>query len=188
MKLYNINRPQWYAKPQFIRKKRNHSWTGRELRKVYNMRVQRISVDLIIEKLHLEVKRTQVYNVVRMMKKNFQGRCFQCGADLTEKELKASKSKTFKTCSECKKKNLNYKKKIRNMFSRRGLCTCCGKYPSLKGRKTCMHCLSYTHRNRIAIGLCGACGREPLSRRSNALGENCLVQSPAHRKEHQPCK
>jgi hypothetical protein len=49
-----------------------------------------------------------------------------------------------------------------------------------------MYCLSYTHRNRIAKGLCGACGMEPLSPKSRALGEKCLIfnRLSSYRKEH----
>jgi hypothetical protein len=185
---YNINRPQWYAKAKFIRQRKNHSWTSHELKRVRNLRIQRVPIDLIIEKLHLDVKRTQIYNVIRMMKKNYNGLCFQCGAALTRKELIAQDGKSFKACTECQEKNLHYKKKIRKSLSRKGLCTCCGNHPPLKGRKTCMHCLSYTHRSRIAKGLCGACGLEPLSPRSRALGKKCLranrLNTRAYRKEH----
>lgn len=174
MKQYEIKRPQWYAQSRFIRKRRNHLWTSQELKKIFDLRIQRVPIDLIISKLHLDVKRTQVYNVLRMMKKNRQGNCFQCGEGLTREELIAQDGHNFKTCTKCQSKNLNYKQSIRKAHRQKGLCTCCGKNPPLRGRKTCMHCLSYTHRSRIAKGLCGSCGKHPLSGSSSALCDNCL--------------
>jgi formylmethanofuran dehydrogenase subunit E len=170
----NKRRPQWYAQAQFIRKRRNHLWTGQEFKKVYDLRIQKVPVDIIIDKLHLEVKRTQVYNILRMMKKNRKRKCSQCGEDLTKKELRSQRGNNFKICTKCQEKNTAYKQASRIANYGKGLCTCCGKTPPLKDRKTCMHCLSYTHRNRIVHGLCGSCGKNPLSRFSTALCDGCL--------------
>jgi hypothetical protein len=75
---------------------------------------------------------------------------------------------------------LQYKQKIRKENYKKGLCTCCGKKQHLKGKKTCIYCLSYTLRNRIAKGLCGTCGEKPLSPHSLVSCKDCLK---GHRKE-----
>ena len=183
----NSLRPIWYAKSQFIRKKRNHSWSEDELKKIFSLRVQRVPVDLIIQKLRLDVKRTQIYNVLRMMKKSRKGRCIQCNQLLTVAELAEQEKNKFKVCAKCREENHGYKKRKRDENSEKGLCACCGTRPPLKGKKTCLLCLSYTHRRRIANGLCGACGKRPLSKNSIALCNVCLgvnnINTSIHRKE-----
>ena len=187
MKTYHVSRPQWYAKAQFIRKKRNHSWTRQEIKNVLNLRAQQIPVDLIIAKLRLkDVKRSQVYNILRISKKNNSGKCFQCGHDMTRTEIMAQEKNAFKICLSCQEKNLQYKQKIRKNNQKKGMCIYCGTKPPLKDRKTCKHCLSSTHRRRIAEGLCGTCGKRPISSRSTAKCDICLeinkTSSHTHRK------
>jgi hypothetical protein len=186
MKVYSINRPQWYAKAQFIRKRRNHAWTSQEIKNILSLRIQQIPVDEIIHKLRLkDVKRTQVYNILRMKKKNRNGKCFQCGEDLTKKEIMFQGNKTFKICDSCQEKNLKYKQKIRKSNQRKGFCTYCGTNPPLKDKKTCIHCLSYTHRRRIAEGMCGVCGKRPINtKRSTALCDICLELNRTHTSIH----
>lgn len=182
MSTYRINRPQWYAKSQFIRRKRNHAWTGLEIKKVLDLRIKRVPVDEIIHQLGVRgLRKTQVYNIIRMKKKNRNGECFQCGEALTPEEIVNQAHKTFKCCTSCQEKNLKYKRKIRRENLKNGLCTCCGRNPHLVGRKTCIYCLSYTHRGRIAEGLCGCCGEKPISPYSTALCKDCLRQN---RKAH----
>jgi hypothetical protein len=177
---YRINRP-WYAKSKFIRRKQNHAWTGLEIKKVLDLRIKRVPVDEIIHQLGVkDIKKTQVYNIIRMKKKNRNGKCFQCGNDLTPNEIKNQANKTYKCCALCQEKSLQYKQKIRKENYKKGLCTCCGKKQHLKGKKTCIYCLSYTLRNRIAKGLCGTCGEKPLSPHSLVSCKDCLK---GHRKE-----
>lgn len=171
-------RPQWYLQPGFIRKKRNHSWTKSELKRVYTLRLQKVPVPRIINEMHLkDIKKTQIYNVLRMMKKNFHHKCFQCGGEMSPAEMEEQKNRNFKICAQCQSKNTNYKQKLRKKLHKQGLCTCCGKNPSMKNKKTCPLCLSYTHRNRISMGICGSCGKHPLSKHSEVFCDKCLSRN-----------
>jgi hypothetical protein len=182
-----VDRNPWYAKKQFIRKKKNHSWTDQEIKQVYTMRLQKVSIDDIIEKLNLDVNRTQVYNILRMIKKSRKNKCFQCGHDLTDDDKIHQKDKIFKKCTTCRDKNLKYKQTKRQENLKQGKCGCCGRSRHLANKTTCIYCLSYTHRNRIAEGLCGACGQNPISPKSVALCEVCLeknrINTNLHRRE-----
>lgn len=169
-----MNRPIWYTSPKFIRKKSSHSWTDYEIRKVFDMRSEGVSVSKIIETLKLHVNNTQVYNVIRVWKKNIKGLCFQCGEELTQKDYLNQKNKKLKLCIKCQEKISSYKKNKRKTNIKEGKCGCCGHTRPLKNKATCMRCLSYTHRRRLAEGFCGKCGDKPISKNSTALCKDCL--------------
>jgi hypothetical protein len=171
---YNMDRPSWYKQTKFIRSKKNHSWTETEVKQVYTLRVQRLPVDKIIRKLNLKVNRVQVYNVLRMLRKSRKGKCFQCGTGLTEGEWVVQQNSLFKKCHKCQEKSSVYKKEKRQENLKEGKCSCCGNAPALKGKTTCIYCLSSTHRRRLADGLCGTCGNNPISKNSITLCEPCL--------------
>jgi hypothetical protein len=169
------NRPRWYTNLKQIRQKQNHAWTRAELRRVYYLRIQGKGVDDIIKKMNLDVKRTQVYNMVRILRKNHLNRCFQCGDALTGKELESQRTRHFKRCDGCRASNEAQKKSVRNRYLTKHLCGCCGERKVIPGKTYCIHCLSYTNRQRIATGMCGSCGRNPINKkRSIALCNVCL--------------
>jgi len=169
------NRPSWYTKSKFIRTRKNHQWTEQEMKQVYSLRIQRVPIDLIIEKLHLNVRRVQVYNILRMLKKNQDNKCFQCGEDLNKEEQSNQNNKFFKKCDSCKKKNHVYKKRKRRNNIKEGICGYCGRNRILEGKKACIYCLSYSHRQHISKGLCGNCGKSPISPRSISSCDYCMV-------------
>ena len=167
-------RPVWYDQTKFIRSKKNHPWTEDEVKQVYTLRIQRVPVDKIIRKLNLKVNRVQVYNVLRMLRKNRKGKCFQCGTSLTEEEWVLQQDRTFKKCDKCQRKLSRWKKEKRLENLEKGKCSCCGHSLAMTGKTTCIYCLSYTHRHRIAEGFCGSCGKNPISKKSTALCDTCL--------------
>jgi len=171
------NRPSWYTKPRFIRTRKNHVWTEQEMKQVYTLRLRKVPIDLIISELHLDVKRVQVYNILRMLKKNRQNKCFQCGQPLTEEEISLQHKKYFKRCNSCNQKNLLYKKTKRLNNINKGVCGYCGRHRILKGKKACIYCLSYSHRQHISKGLCGACGEFTISSKSISLCDLCLEKN-----------
>ena len=179
------NRPKWYINPSKIRSKKNHSWTRLELNKAYTLRVQGESVPDIIRKLKISVKKTQVYNVIRLLRKNHKNKCFQCGHSLTQEELKSQQGRHFKRCIICKKDNEQKKLKFRKKSLRKKLCGSCGRRRLMPGRKTCIRCVSYVHRHRIFKGLCGSCGRYSINRkRSIALCNACLDHNVKYARRH----
>jgi hypothetical protein len=178
------NRPVWYSQTRFIRAKKNHSWTEHEINQVYTLRIQKVPIDKIIKILGLKVKRVQVYNILRMLRKNKKSKCFQCGSDLTNKECTLQENRIFKKCSHCQEKNSLYKRSKRNENLKQDKCGCCGNHPVLIGKKTCVYCLSYTHRHRIAEGFCGFCGKNPISLKSTALCDSCLETNRNNIKKH----
>ena len=175
-------RPNWYINPEKIRDRHNHFWTKDQLRQIFSMRVLRKEkTSNIIKNLHLKVNKVQIYNVVRVMKKNRLDKCFQCGRVMTTEELAKERGKNFKRCFECIQKNEEYKAKLRKKLLSKNLCGCCGKVPPVSGKTSCKLCLSYTNRHRIAKGFCGNCGDRRINRkRSIALCDVCLDKNLEH--------
>lgn len=170
------NQPNWYSKPNCIRKTVNHIWTNKEVQKINKLRNQKVSVSEIIAKLHLTVNTTQVYNVIRKFQSTQLNKCYQCGRELSEQDLAHEEGKLFKKCHTCYDKNAKLKAYIRDKNIRNNLCACCGKVPPMPGKKTCKLCLSYTHRSRIAQGLCGRCGKHPIDKKNSVvLCKFCLI-------------
>ena len=177
--------------PVEIRETRNHNWTRPELNKVYTMRVVRNKpVSAIIEKLKIDVRKTQVYNMIRLLRNNRKNKCFQCSSLLTKQELELQKSWHFKRCGNCKKANEKRKQRIKKKNLERKLCVICGKNP-IRRRNTgvrsvdhsdiCTHCLSYTYRRHVLNGVCGVCGRNPIDRkRSIGLCGSCLDRNAGY--------
>jgi hypothetical protein len=169
-----VKRPSWYANSKFIRKRRFHNWSQQEIKDIFLLRSKKTPIDEIINRLGLNVSRIQVYNMIRITRKNRKNLCFKCGNLLTKKERIRQLRHKHKKCTSCNNQDTIYKRKRRIRFVKAGLCTCCGKLPPVKGKKTCKICLSYTHRERIAKGLCGICGKHPISHKSITLCDNCL--------------
>lgn len=178
-------RPVWYVDSKKIKPKEYHSWTKQEISSVYTMRLGGESVDGIIAKLHLQVNRTRVYNVLRLAKKKLQQRCHQCGHKLKKSEIFEQLNVTYPRCKTCCEENSQYKQKKWRSNIKKHLCGYCGKNHVIPGHKSCKMCLSATHRRRYVMGLCGKCGKSPISKRSKALCDLCLegnrVSSAAYR-------
>ena len=169
-----IKRPVWYTQNQFIRRKKNHSWTEKEIKQVFTLRSKKVPVEKIILDLKLDVRKVQVYNILRMLKKSLRNKCFQCGTDLTMEVILNQHSKLFKKCPECQNKDFLSKNFKRQENLKQGKCVCCGINPPLENKKSCVYCLSQTHRHRIVEGFCGACGKFKIDPSSKALCTHCL--------------
>ena len=187
------NRPKWYVNPKRIRLTTYHSWTKPEMNRVYFLRMQGYSVKKIIKVMKLNVRKTQIYNIVRILKKNHQNKCFQCGHVLSSQELFEQKMKHFKKCFECKEKSNNYKKEMREGRLEGSLCGSCGKRPVAvkngKAKTFCVFCLSYIHRQRILKGLCGTCGKNRINKmRSIALCNVCLDRNVRYARQRRKQK
>jgi len=167
-KMLTRGRPKWYTTSPT---RKNRSWTEREKKKIYTMRVLKNSgISDIIISFNGTVSKTQVYNIVRMMKKAAKNRCFKCGGILPSN----SYSNVPKLCSVCSSKTKEYKEKLRNDALKKGLCAVCHKKKVIPGYKTCKSCLSATYRRRIANGVCGTCGKRPIARKSISQCSYCL--------------
>lgn len=167
-KTLTVGRPEWYTN---ITMKKNRSWTASEKKKVYHMRVMKNKgVDDIVVAFNGTVTKTQVYNVIRMMKKAAKNRCFKCG-DLLKNGYQTNKPQL---CHKCSSKTQEYKNQLRQNAIKEGLCAVCHKKKAIPGYKTCKYCLSATYRRRIANGICGSCGKRPISGKSISQCATCL--------------
>jgi hypothetical protein len=158
---------KWYTDPKYIKKRRNYSWTTKQKEKIYSLRLSGMSIPNIIKRLNINVKPTQVYNILRIMKKWKLKVCWQCGSKLSYKE---KKNRHSALCFNCQKKNTLLNKKLRDIRKRKGLCIYCTdpKAVSVKGKMSCKSCLSITARRRNLLGLCARCNR-PISKKSLTL-------------------
>jgi len=195
------NRKSWYFGE--VKEKENRSWTTSEKVRIYTLR-QYNPVENIAEMFNTNIN--QVYNITRMVKRGLEGRCYHCGnlteprpvehdeiqkrayeihvktgsQDATanwnqaEKELQLEAG--YGLCGRCTKKLVKYKRNLRKHALERGLCGYCHKRKVVEGKKACIKCLSATHRRREKIGLCGACGRNPIANKEGALCKECLEQ------------
>jgi hypothetical protein len=153
-----------------VKPKQNRSWTDKEKIRVYTLRQDHAAKE-IAKLFHTNI--TQVYNITRLVKKSYEGRCYHCGNPLTQKEKNASTT-LVKTCKKCKRALVEYKRGLRNKALKRGQCGYCHRRRVVEGKKACKKCLSATHRRREQIGLCGSCGEHPIAHEGGALCEKCL--------------
>jgi predicted RNA-binding Zn-ribbon protein involved in translation (DUF1610 family) len=171
------NRPIWYLDPAKLRRKQHYSWAHKDIKSVYALRNSGSSVKEIVDRIDPNLRKVQIYNILRITKKNLFNRCFQCGHELTDTEKAIDKSK-WKRCPKCRKKHSDYKKHYRLKMLKRGLCgTGCGR-PVIPGKTYCVTCNAWTQRQRYIKGLCGTCGKNPIDfQRSIALCTKCLDQN-----------
>ena len=154
-----------------VKKKENREWTLPEMAKIFTLRVNNgEDPEDIARKFH--ATKIQVYNIVRMMRAGIVDKCFMCRNPLTPAEIRARKpGKLLCLCFKCKKETVQYKRKIRKDYIRRGLCGYCGK-ERLVSKTAGRHCISATYRRNLNRGLCGHCGKDPV-RPGGSMCDTC---------------
>jgi hypothetical protein len=174
-----MKRPRYYS--YRAPRKRNIDWTRGERLLAYALRKDGKNTDSIREYFRLlkgkSIKRTMVYNLVRIGKAETSDLCFACCQPLVPEDKVTKKKHRHGPvlCNACKLKLSAYKKKMRKIFMKMGLCSVCGNKPPVPGHKSCVTCISATHRRRYEAGLCGACGKRPIAiNRSKVLCISCL--------------
>lgn len=174
-----MKRPRYYR--YRAPKKRNLDWKREERLLAYTLRHKGICTEDIQEYFKVlkgkSIKRTIVYNIVRIGKAELYDLCFRCRKPLVQDDTVTKKKHRHGPilCMACKHEIVVYKRKMRNKFMKKGLCSVCGKKPPVQGKKSCVHCISATHRRRYEVGLCGACGKRPIAvNRSKVLCISCL--------------
>lgn len=176
-------RQAWYLEE--VSKKKNREWTTSEKMSIFTMRLNNHSASEIASKYRASI--SQVYNVVRLVRKGLKNECYMCGEPLTKKELLANKKSFIKACTKCKRKASDYKKDIRKKAEDAHLCIYCTERPAIPGHKSCPNCISLTHRRRYAKGLCGQCGKKPIGKNKLALCEPCAketrIKASIHRRD-----
>lgn len=75
------NRPAWYLSK--VKSKQNRSWTDEEKIRVYTLRTDFKARE--IAKL-FNTNTTQIYNITRLVKKSFEGKCYHCNNPLEHDE------------------------------------------------------------------------------------------------------
>jgi len=152
------NRPTWYVNS--VKPKVNRSWTIPEKIRIYTMRT---AADMAPQEIddEMHATRTQIHNIVRMMRGAVDDKCFHCRTPLTDAE-KAVKRATKRPrlmhlCFNCRNLTRDYKHELREKRIARGECGYCGKKPIVPGTKACAGCLSATHRRKQKSLFCGKC-------------------------------
>jgi len=161
-------RPQWYIEgaPKLL----NRHWSFKEKYFLYTLSKQGLSTVDMIQKMGVSLTKRQVYNQIRMAKKAFQNKCHRCG-----EPVNVLSGKLFQLCNTCKQDTGDYKKEKRLREIKKNICPICSERSALPKKTFCGECLSGTYRRRIAIGLCGFCGKTPINReRSVSLCTACL--------------
>lgn len=178
-------RPDWYLDPTQIKAKQNRDWTVLERRALYTMVViDKKDITTVMSQLDIsDLKKTVIYNQLRLQRRiefgkgRFKyGACFKCGKAISKHDKESRRTKkALYLCTKCRKTESDLKKKLRRRALKKGLCGYCHKNPVYKrGAKSCIKCLSATHRRRYMENLCGQCGNNPISKNSNSLCEVCL--------------
>jgi transposase len=177
-------RQAWYLGK--VSEKKNREWTTSEKMAVFTLRIRNYSATEIASRYRASI--SQIYNVVRLVRKGLKNECYMCGNPLTEKELLTNKKHFIKACEKCKSKALKYKKEIRKEAEKAHLCVYCRIKPAIIGHKSCPDCISLTHRRRYVKGLCGQCGKKPIGKNKLALCEPCAkeirIKASIYRKGH----
>jgi len=170
-----MNRPAWYLKD--VKEKEKRDWTTQEVKMVYTLRKKHKLTPVDIAYM-FGVSITQIHNITRLATKAHKKRCFICGHELCQTDIKKHKGKYIKACSKCIKKQNEYKRKRRNEALKEGKCGYCGKYKVIPGYTSCKKCISATYRRRYTQNLCGRCGKHPIyKKRSIALCKQCLEKN-----------
>lgn len=158
---------------------KNRDWKEEEVQFLLKLRDEDLSIAEIIDKFQYVygdlLTKNQVHNQLRMGRKKRRGRCYICDKPVTLRARQSRKKRKTFLCSSCKIKTGYYKKGLRDTSLRRKLCGVCRKRVPEPGHKSCNKCRSATHRRRVAQGLCGTCGKNPIDQsRSKTLCTTCL--------------
>lgn len=168
-------RPDWYLKK--VKPKQNRDWSNKEKTRVFTLRTSKTPVPAREVARKLGVNIIQIYNITRLVRRGVNKECFICGHNLTKEELAKDKNRRIKACGSCKAKAKIYKRGRRKKAIKKKLCCYCEKRKVLPGHQGCERCLSATQRRRYLEGLCGQCGKYPISKNSTTLCVMCLEEN-----------
>ena len=177
MKKRSIGRKRDYLSQ--VRKKKNRDWSEKEKVQIFTLRKSGMPAKDVARKFKCNI--TNVYNITRLMRSGLKDKCYRCGTPLTLEE-KTQKG-FFKPCKICKKGFKEYKRALREEAIKNGLCGYCHTEPVIPGYKSCVKCISATHRRRYKKGLCGQCGERPPHRKDASLCTVCLAINEARIKD-----
>jgi len=188
-----VQKASWYRDSKQVRQTVNARWTYELRMFLFNEVIKKerplseVRSDLAkmmkISPHSYLLSKYRLYNQIRLAKRmpgalSEFGKCRDCNHLLELEEVERYyRDSGLYLCTPCKEKQKRYKSKRRKEAIDKGICPVCYKRKLFMGYKTCKSCLSATHRRRILKGLCGACGKHKLSKKSAALCDSCLKKN-----------
>ena len=165
-----MKRKAWYLKK--APKRRNRVWTQADRAGILKQRMRNVSTAEIAAEW--KVKKTTIYNQIRLARREMENTCIDCGRPLKpgEKKIRRTGQILFR-CNKCRKENAAYKKMLRDTRIALGMCSTCGKRKALDHSVNCVKCISRTARMRLAQGLCAICGVNPVDPQKESLCAGC---------------
>ena len=90
-------------------------------------------------------KPNSYYTLRRKSRLREQGKCTQCGIEITKENYNGQAS----LCSKCTNKDRERCRIKRQRWKEKGICVRCGKQPVKEGRTSCSSCLAGASRRKI---------------------------------------